>query len=227
MTRCLRKAHDRVDKKSGVLMNSTDDAADGRSRRTFLRSSSGWLTGAWIAAHWPAIAAAAHHAEEISAAPAPAGFEFLNAADAADVEAIAAQIVPGGATPGARETHAVHFIDRALGTFFADWSPDFRTGLKDFQSGFAAAAPERGAFAGAGSDAQIAHLKTVENTAFFGTVRTLTLLGMFTSPKYGGNFQGSGWKLMGFADQHAFTPPFGYYDREYTGFVPYPTDKQA
>ena len=40
----------------------------------------------------------------------------------------------------------------------------------------------------------------------------LTLLGMFTSPKYGGNFQGSGWKLMGFVDRHVFAPPFGYYD---------------
>ena len=44
---------------------------------------------------------------------------------------------------------------------------------------------------------------------------------MFSSPKYGGNYRGSGWQMMGFADQHAFTPPFGYYDREYTGFVPY------
>jgi hypothetical protein len=31
---------------------------------------------------------------------------------------------------------------------------------------------------------------------------------------------------MGFVDQHAFTPPFGHYDRQYTGFVPY-TDKSA
>lgn len=205
----------------------SSDPPDGNSRRTFLRSSGGWLTGAWIAAHWPNIAAAAQHVEEMSAAPAPAGFEFLNAADAADVEAIASQIVPSGATPGARETRAVYFIDRALATFFADWSPDFRAGLKVFQSGFAEQRPARGTFAGAGSDAQIAYLKTVENTVFFATVRTLTLLGMFTSPKYGGNFQGSGWKMMGFADQHAFTPPFGHYDREYSGFVPYTKEKQA
>ena len=206
-------------------MNSTDGASDGNSRRSFLLSSGGWVTGAWIAAHWPNIAAAAHHVDEMSAAPA--GFEFLNAAAAADVEAIASQIVPSGATPGARETRAVHFIDRALATFFADRSPEFRAQLQEFQSGFAAAAPAGGTFAGAGSDAQIAYLKTVETTAFFGTVRTLTLLGMFSSPKYGGNFQGSGWKLMGFADQHAFTPPFGYYDREYTGFLPYSTEEQA
>jgi hypothetical protein len=36
-----------------------------------------------------------------------------------------------------------------------------------------------------------------------------------------GNYRGAGWTLMGFEDRHAFTPPFGYYDREYTGFVPY------
>ena len=78
-----------------------------------------------------------------------------------------------------------------------------------------------------GPDTQIAFLKTVERTPFFDTARALTLLGMFSSPKYGGNFGGSGWKMMGFQDQHAFTPPFGYYDRDYTGFVPYPTEKQA
>ena len=50
----------------------------------------------------------------------------------------------------------------------------------------------------------------------------LTILGMFSSPKYGGNFEGSGWKMMGFEDRHAFTPPFGFYDARYTGFVPYP-----
>ena len=29
----------------------------------------------------------------------------------------------------------------------------------------------------------------------------------------------SGWKLIGFEDRHAFQPPFGYYDRDYPGFV--------
>jgi hypothetical protein len=200
-------------------MNSSGDAGDG-SRRSFLLSSGGLLTSAWIAAHWPAIAAAAH-LDDMSGATAPVGFEFLSAADAADVQAIAAQIYPSGATPGATEAHAVYFIDRALGTFFADWSADFRAGLKELQSGFRGSNPAVPAFAKAGPEAQIAYLKKIEDSAFFNAVRTLTLLGMFSSPKYGGNFQGSGWKMMGFADQHAFTPPFGYYDRDYAGFVPY------
>jgi hypothetical protein len=205
-------------------MNPTDDQDD-NSRRSFLLSSGRWLTGAWIAAHWPNIAAAAHHADEVSAVPAPPGFEFLDAAGAADVEAISAQIIPSGATPGAREAHAVYFIDRALATFFSDQSRGFRAGLAQFQSAFRAANPASASFANTGSDAQIAHLKIVDRTPFFDAVRTLTLLGMFSSPKYGGNFRGAGWRLMGFEDRHVFTPPFGYYDREYGGFVPYATEK--
>jgi gluconate 2-dehydrogenase gamma chain len=201
-------------------MNPTNGDQDDNSRRSFLLSGGGLLTSVWIAAHWPAIAAA-HHAADTTAVPAPAGFEFLDTADAADVEAISAQIVPSGATPGAREAHAVYFIDRALATFFAAWSRDFRAGLAEFQSAYRAANPGSASFAKAAPDAQIAYLRTVDRTPLFETVRTLTLLGMFTSPQYGGNYQGSGWKMMGFADQHAFTPPFGYYDREYTGFVPY------
>ena len=197
------------------------------SRRSFLLSSGGWLSGVWLAAHWPAIASAAHHADNISAVPAPAGFEFLNADDAADVDGISAQIVPSGATPGAREAHAVYFIDRAMATFFSVWAPDFRSGLGEFQAKFRAENPTSLSFAQAGSDRQIAHLIAVDRTPFFETMRTLTILGMFSSPKYGGNFGGAGWSMMGFVDQHAFTPPFGFYDREYSGFVPYAPEKRS
>ena len=47
----------------------------------------------------------------------------------------------------------------------------------------------------------------------------LTLLGMFSLPSYGGNRGGVGWKLIGFEDAHVFQSPFGYYDRDYPGFV--------
>ena len=50
-------------------------------------------------------------------------------------------------------------------------------------------------------------------------MRLLTVLGMFTMPAYGGNRDGLGWQLIGFVDQHVFKPPFGYYDRDYPGFV--------
>jgi hypothetical protein len=206
-------------------MNPSDGDRDDHSRRSFLLSSGALLTSAWIGSHWPAIAAAARHADDASAAPA--GFEFFNAADAADVEAISAQILPSGATPGAREAHAVYFIDRALTTFFSGWAQEVRAGLARFQSAFHASNPASASFAEAQPDAQAAYLHTVDRTDFFESMRKLTLLGMFTSPKYGGNYRGTGWVLMGFADQHAFTPPFGYYDRGYAGFVPYVKERQA
>jgi hypothetical protein len=191
------------------------------SRRSFLLSSGGLFTSLWVASQWPAIAAAAHHAEQAPADLTPAHFEFFSAADGADVEAISAQIIPSGATPGAREARAVYFIDRSLSTYFAPMAPDYSKGLLRFQQAFKAAHQDT-AFGAAPSDVQIAFLKTVDTTQFFDTTRMLTVLGMFTSPRYGGNYQSSGWKLMGFVDQHAFTPPFGHYDAEYKGFVPYP-----
>ncbi|HWW31081.1 MAG TPA: gluconate 2-dehydrogenase subunit 3 family protein [Steroidobacteraceae bacterium] len=207
-------------------MKASDDTQDDISRRSFLLSSSGLFSSMWVAAQWPAIAAAAHHADQVSHA-APAHFDFFSAADGADVEAVCVQIVPSGSTTGAREAHAVYFIDRSLATYFSSMAPDYRLGLADFQSKFRAANPGIPAFGAAGGDQQIAFLKTVDRTPFFEITRMLTVLGMFSSPKYGGNYQGSGWKMMGFVDQHAFAPPFGYYDAEYKGFVPYPAEKHV
>jgi hypothetical protein len=199
---------------------------EGTSRRSFLLSTGGLFTTAWLGTQWAAINAAAHHAEdmaaaELAAAPHWQGYRFLSDSEAKDVDALAGQIVPSGATPGAREAHAVHFIDRAMSTFFGAWSTEFRTGLAEFQSKFHALHPDETSFAAAARGTQIAFLKTVDLTPFFEAARMLTVLGMFASPKYGGNTAGLGWEMMGFEDRHAFTPPFGHYDAIYTGFVPY------
>jgi hypothetical protein len=42
---------------------------------------------------------------------------------------------------------------------------------------------------------------------------------MFSPPAYGGNRDSVGWKLLAFEDRHVFHAPFGYYDRDYPGFV--------
>ena len=39
------------------------------------------------------------------------------------------------------------------------------------------------------------------------------MLGMFSHPVHGGNYQKIGWKLIGYVDQYSWAPPFGYYDR--------------
>jgi hypothetical protein len=197
------------------------------SRRRFLLGSGGALTGAWLASNWPAIAAAHEHAANTAEAAGPEGLGFLSAADAADVDAIAAQILPSGATPGAREAHAVYFIDRALATFFAERAPAFRSGLTQFQLAFRAAHPTIPSFAAASAGEQTAFLGTVDTTPFFTSVRQLTVVNTLGASKYGSNFGGAGWKMMGFEDQHVFTAPFGYYDRDYPGFVPYSTEGKS
>jgi hypothetical protein len=208
-------------------MNPSDNDDNENSRRSFLKTGGSWLTGAWIVSQWPAITAAAHDAEHAAVNAGPVALRFLNEANAADLDALCAQIVPSGTTPGAREAHAVYFIDRALSTFFSAMAAQFAKGLTEFQAAFRSAHPAVRSFAAAGADVQMAFLKQHDRTPFFESARMLTVLGMFSSPKYGGNYQGQGWKLLGFVDQHAFAPPFGYYDAEYTGFVPYAAEKPA
>jgi hypothetical protein len=196
------------------------------TRRSFLLALGGISTSAWLASSAFDVAAAAEHAAHV-ATTTPTAFEFLSRADAADVDAIAAQILPSGASPGAREAHVVYFVDRALATFFSDRAPALRTGLADLQSSFRRAHPSNASFAAASSSDQIAFLTSVEHGEFFAAIRFLTILGTFSLSKYGGNYAGAGWKLMGFEDQHVFTPPFGYYDRGYAGYVSQPIKGDA
>lgn len=183
------------------------------SRRSALRSLSGAMA-AVIAADWSQIARAAHEAHAAARSGQPAAYTLLGAADAADVEALTSQIVPSDATPGAREAGVPYFIDRALGSFFAHWRASFEQGLRDFQATCRERNPGVASFAALSSEQQIAFLHGVDRTPFFDQARLLTLCGMFSLQKYGGNRDGIGWELLGFEDRHTFEPPFGFYDRD-------------
>ncbi len=191
----------------------------GFSRRSFLRAVTGTLGVSWLALEWSDVATAAHDARMAATAPGASAVSFLTRPEAADVEAISAQVIPSDGTPGAREAGVVFFIDRALATFFSPIANDFRAQLTEFQTTCLAHHPASESFAALSPEQQIEFLGTVEHTPFFARMRLLTILGMFAMPAYGGNRDGVGWKLLGFEDQHVFEPPFGYYDRDYPGFV--------
>jgi hypothetical protein len=194
------------------------------SRRQFLAGIGNLASAAWITMNWPQIALAAEqadHAAHNTAAP-PAAPTTLSAAEAAEVDAIANLIVPGGDTPGARDARALFFIDNALGSFWAAQLPSFREGLAEFASAFAAYSGNATLFSAAPEAQQTAFLREVDETPFFLAVRRLTVLGMIALPKYGGNHEYAGWKLLGVENRHFWAPPFGYYDQNYAGFVPYP-----
>jgi len=192
------------------------------SRRRFLRAAGGALGAAWLGAHWPEVTAAAEHAHEAAAGRIDHEFRLLTPAQVRDVAAIAAQIVPGGATPGAREAGAVYFIDRVHAGLFASRAAGFLEGLAAFQAEFARQHPGTAQFADLDEDGQRSWLKLVETTPFFDEMRLLTVAGLLALPSYGGNENKLGWKLVGFVDRHVWSPPFGHYDRDYAGFVPYP-----
>jgi gluconate 2-dehydrogenase gamma chain len=191
---------------------------DGYSRRTFLRVVGGALGATYLTLDWSKVAAAANAAQRAQESPGQPSTSFLSQAELADVDAIAAQIIPTDSTPGAREAGVALFIDRALATFFARLAPDFRSQLAAFRLRCQSSYPDVPSFAALTQQQQMEFLTLVERTPFFERVRLLTLVGMFAMPKYGGNRDGVGWKLLGFQDQHIFTPPFGYYDRDYPGF---------
>jgi gluconate 2-dehydrogenase gamma chain len=192
-------------------------------RRSFLASSGQVLGAGWLTLNWPAISAAAAHAHAHAASPAGAQtLKTLTAEQARDIEAVSAQIIPTDEDPGAREAGVVYFIDQSLSGFYTEHRPEF---LADY-TGFAAAVGKTTPgkrFADLPADRQIRYLSTIETTRFFMTTRFLTIVGFLASPGYGGNRDGIGWKVIGFTDEHVFSPPFGYYDRDYPGFVPYNT----
>jgi gluconate 2-dehydrogenase gamma chain len=186
------------------------------SRRSLLQAIAAIIATAAAPIGWDEVAQAVGEMEAAQP-PTDSRPSFLNASEAADVEAVAAQIIPTDDTPGAREAGVIHFIDRALATFYSQLGSDYRAQLAAFQAACRDRHPGL-SFALLTTDEQIEFLKGVDETPFFNTTRLLTLLGMFTLPTYGGNRDGIGWKLIGFEDAHVFHPPFGHYDRDYPGF---------
>jgi len=185
------------------------------SRRLFLMRSLTGVSSAWLALRLPEIVAAQEHAHHAAQSAAPTKFEFLTPEQAAEVEAIAAQIIPTDDTPGAREARVIYFIDRALTTFDKDKQQQYVKGLKELQSKQKKVFKNSTKFSDLSPEQQIKVLKAFEKNPFFETVRVHTIMGFFADPSYGGNYDKVGWKLIGFNDDFYFKPPFGYYDREY------------
>jgi len=141
-------------------------------------------------------------------------FSTLSIAEASEFAAIAARIVPSDATPGASEAGVIHFIDKVLGSSRSELLAPLRAGLAELQQRTQGL---HGSVLFSSLDAaqQDSLLQAIETTAFFSSLRTLTLAGLFALPEYGGNRDHVGWDLIGFDHRHVWQPPFGYYDADY------------
>lgn len=207
------------------------------SRRRFLVQSLAGAGTAWLAAQWPEILAAHDHAMQAVTSATPPKLEFLTPAQAADVEAISAAIIPTTDTPGAREAGVVYFVDRGLMTFAQDQREPLLQGLKVLTALTKELIPKAESFASLTAAEQVDVLKALEaakpeekesaypgpkgalananGQEIFGMFRFMTVLGVFANPEYGGNRNHVGWDLVSFKPAMAHFPPFGYYDKEY------------
>lgn len=157
----------------------------------------------WAAACW---------AEVLRAQPTK--FAWFDPETAAEIEAIAAQIIPDDETPGARKAGVIWFIDRALAGYDDDKRELYRKGLAETQAARARLFPGSRNIAGLPPERQIELLKAIENTEFFHQVKVHTVLGFLGHPKHGGNRDMVGWTLIGVEHSMQYQPPFGYYDAE-------------
>ena len=178
------------------------------SRREFLRHAAvgaGAVAGAGIVPE--AIAQGQDkqskpetHAEGLGA--------FFNRVDAATVAALAEVIMPSApGKPGARDAGVLNYIDLALAGAYADLQDFYRNGLKQLEQYCRNTYHE--SFAHLSSAQQQTVMSALEEgkatgftwpaaQAFFETLRTHTMEGMFADPIYGGNKDFAGWRLVGF-----------------------------
>jgi gluconate 2-dehydrogenase gamma chain len=133
---------------------------------------------------------------------------FFNPDDAATIAAFAERLMPGApGKPGASDADVLNYIDLALAGPYADLQDFYRRGLAQLDTHCGAAQGKPFARLNAAQqDEVIAALEQGKASgfvwpsaqAFFNTLRTHTMEGMFADPIYGGNKDFAGWRLVGF-----------------------------
>ena len=133
---------------------------------------------------------------------------FFNKDDAQTVAAFAERLMPGApGKAGARDTGVLNYIDLALAGAYADQQDFYRRGLAALDA--YCRATHNAAFVKLDAARQDIVIKALEDNkaagftwpsavAFFNTLRTHTMEGMFADPVYGGNKDFAGWRLVGF-----------------------------
>jgi len=142
---------------------------------------------------------------------------FFNAEDAATIAAFTERLLPGAqGQPGARDAGVLNYIDLALSGAYSDQQDFYRRGLAALNAYCRASASkpfveltaaQQDTVITALEEGKASHFTWPSAQAFFNTVRTHTMEGVFADPVYGGNKDFAGWRLVGFPGaQPLFTP---------------------
>jgi gluconate 2-dehydrogenase gamma chain len=180
-------------------------------RRAFLGTLGGGAATAFFGASLIDLRRAGAFA---AAATEQQPWEFFTPGQARLLDAVSSQIVPTDDTAGAREAHVTRFADHALATFLKERGKAVTGALSALEK-FSLASAGAKAFADRDNADQIKVLQAFEKKDgnHFGTLRQITMAGMFSHPEHGGNYEKAGWKLIGYEDRYSWAAPFGFYDR--------------
>jgi gluconate 2-dehydrogenase gamma chain len=189
-------------------MSKPDDGKHDEARRAFLLgaavgavASTTLVSGAHAQTH-------EQHAEAAAHAMADGHGAFFNDDDAATIVAFTERLWPAApGKPGATQAGVLNYIDLALAGAYSDQQDFYRRGLAALDAycvtthgkPFTRLDP-------AVQDQAIAALEQGKATgfewpsaqAFFNTVRTHTMEGLFADPVYGGNKDFAGWRQVNF-----------------------------
>jgi len=186
-------------------MSGSNEMLRASTRREFLHRCAICAGVAALPPAWAKLAGAAHVTPWPQAAPL--AFQYLTPQQVATLEAVCEQIIPADEDPGAKWAGVVHYIDLGLAGDLKEYRAVYEAGLKRLE------ALTRGAGAMPFADLDLAAQTTIleqlekdegrEGTAlggreFFQLVRHHTIEGFWGDPKYGGNREMIGWKVLKF-----------------------------
>jgi len=171
------------------------------SRRTALKLGLAGLVGV-------AVGAGSTAAITRLTRSAPPKYFFFTADEAALLIEICEQLIPGDDTPGARQTGAIHYIDRQLVGVFKRHQQTYRRGLEAFRR--TCVQEHGGTFESLTAAAKIEALRAIEAgrapkelwvdpapQAFFGLVLAHTMQSFYGSPRHGGNKDYASYRMLG------------------------------
>ena len=170
------------------------------SRRGFFNRTALYGGTAFVALNFP---------QTLQAAKESSTRVVFSRSEWATVEAITGRIIPTDDDPGAIEAGCVNFIDKALANEDQSLRPEYEAGIPGLDA--VSRKRFRKQFIGLEAEQQDEVLTAMESgnpdgwpsgdvapEQFFETVRTQTVFGFLADPKYGGNRDYAGWKLMGY-----------------------------
>ncbi|MGO8736824.1 MAG: gluconate 2-dehydrogenase subunit 3 family protein [Terriglobia bacterium] len=186
------------------------------TRRVFLHRCALCTGAAILPPAWALMAdstnlyAASHqhgHPTDAVTGRGPIAFRYFTTDDAATVEALSEQIIPADKDPGAKWAGVVHYIDLGLAGKFKEQRPIYESGLKRLATLAREVAPQPFALLDFATQTRVLEKFEADSVSdasgrsgreFFLLVRQQTIEGFFGDPKYGGNRDSIGWKILKF-----------------------------